>query len=108
MTEGTEGFVENRSASETGTGVFLTFGQQTRSFEMDILGYTESGAIRVAADGADMTVPDDMSNLHRQEVAEWEHEGNTIPPYVPLAATAPKLTRRQTDWPRHKWHPGRC
>jgi hypothetical protein len=28
-----------------------------------------------------------MGNRHRQMIAEWEAEGNTIPPYVPLPPT---------------------
>lgn len=28
-------------------------------------------------------VPDDMDNRHRQQLAEWEAEGNTIGAYVP-------------------------
>jgi hypothetical protein len=29
-----------------------------------------------------------MGNRHRRMIAEWEAEGNTIPPYVPPAPTA--------------------
>ena len=52
---------------------------------MNVLGYTESGAIRVIFDGdeSESTVPDDLRNRHRQMIAEWEAKGNTIPPYVP-------------------------
>lgn len=56
---------------------------------MDIHGYTQSGAIEATIDGVRMTVPDDMGNRHRQMVAVWEAEGNTISPYVP---PAPSLT----------------
>lgn len=51
---------------------------------MNVLGYTESGAIRVILDGeeSEIGVPDDMGNRHRQMIAEWEAEGNTIPPYL--------------------------
>lgn len=63
---------------------------------MDILGYTDGGAIRVTINGEEMAVPDDMGNRHRREIAEWEDAGNTIPPYVPFAAALPTLSRRQT------------
>ena len=39
-------------------------------------------SIKVVLDGQAMHVPDDMDNRHRQAVAEWEAEGNTIEPYV--------------------------
>ena len=54
---------------------------------MNVLGYTESGAIRVIFDGDEneSTVPDDMGNRHRVMIAEWEAEGNEIPAYVPPA-----------------------
>lgn len=48
---------------------------------MNVLGYTESGTIRIVIDGTEMIVPDDMANRHRQMIAEWEAEGNTIPAY---------------------------
>ena len=56
---------------------------------MNVLGYTEGGAIRVIfdGDGSESIVPDDPGNRHRQMIAEWEAEGNTIPPYVPPAPT---------------------
>lgn len=50
---------------------------------MDIHGYTASGSIDATIDGIRMIVPDDMSNRHRQMIAEWEAQGNTIPAYVP-------------------------
>ena len=50
---------------------------------MNIYGYMESGAISATIDGILMTVPDDPANRHRQMIAEWEAEGNTIPAYVP-------------------------
>ena len=62
-------------------------------------GYTENGAIDATIDGQRMTVPDDMANRHRQMIAAWEADGNTILPYVPPApSTDPKdypLTRVQ-------------
>lgn len=50
---------------------------------MEIHGYTEGGSIKVTVDGQLSFVPDDMANRHRRMIAEWEAEGNTIPPYVP-------------------------
>lgn len=50
---------------------------------MIVYGYTKGGSIRVEIDGIEMFVPDDMDNRHRQMVAEWEAEGNTIPHYEP-------------------------
>lgn len=54
---------------------------------MNIRGYTKDGSIRIFFDDAEMTVPDDMTNRHRQMIAEWEAEGNAIPPYAPPAPT---------------------
>ena len=39
-------------------------------------------SIKVVLDGQAMHVPDNMENRHRQVIAEWEAEGNTIEPYV--------------------------
>jgi hypothetical protein len=37
----------------------------------------------IATDGKQLVVPaGDMNNRHRQALAEWEAEGNTIEPYV--------------------------
>lgn len=52
---------------------------------MNVIGYDESGMIRVEIDSVEMTVPDDAGNRHRQEIAEWEVAGNTIPSYQPPA-----------------------
>ncbi|WLR98758.1 hypothetical protein [Shinella sumterensis] len=55
---------------------------------MDVLGYTESGMIRVIFDGeGESFVPDDVGNRHRQMIAAWEAEGNEVPPYTPPAPT---------------------
>lgn len=51
--------------------------------------YTESGSIIAVIDGVEMTVPDDMGNRHRQMIAEWEAQGNTIEPYVPPPPQVP-------------------
>lgn len=61
---------------------------------MNVLGYTESGAIRVILDGeeSEIGVPDDMGNRHRQMIAEWEAEGNTIPPYDEPPPPSPAIT----------------
>lgn len=59
---------------------------------MEIHGYTESGSITATIDGALMTIPDDMSNRHRQMIAEWEAAGNTIPPYIEPNPTSPVVT----------------
>lgn len=42
--------------------------------------YTEDGQIKATVDGDVVFVPDDSSNRHRQAIAEWEAEGNTIKP----------------------------
>jgi len=48
---------------------------------MEIHGYTQTGVIHATIDGIRMTVPDDMANRHRQMIAAWEEEGNTIPAF---------------------------
>lgn len=61
---------------------------------MNVIGYTEGGSIRVILDHNDYEsfVPDDMANRHRQLIAEWEAEGNVIPPFeIPLASIKTKL-----------------
>jgi hypothetical protein len=50
---------------------------------MEIHGYTETGFIDATINGVRLVVPDDMANRHRQMIAEWEAQGNTIPPYLP-------------------------
>lgn len=63
---------------------------------MNVIGYTEFGNIAIVVDGLEMTVPDDMSNRHRQNIAEWEAAGNTIPPYAaPPAPVSSTISRRQ-------------
>jgi hypothetical protein len=56
---------------------------------MEIHGYTQTGSIEATIDGVRMTVPHDMANRHRQMIAEWEEQGNTIPPYVAPAPANP-------------------
>lgn len=55
---------------------------------MEIYGYTDTGSIRAVIDGVAVTVPDDPANRHRQLIAEWEAEGNTIPAYQAPPPTA--------------------
>jgi hypothetical protein len=56
---------------------------------MEVHGYTASGAISITIEGTILNVPDDPTNRHRQMIAEWEAEGNTIPPYVPPSTPEP-------------------
>lgn len=64
---------------------------------MQVHGYTSIGSISATIEGDLWDVPDDMSSRFRQMIAEWEAEGNTIPPYV--APEVPEvfepITRRQ-------------
>lgn len=67
---------------------------------MEIHGYTESGSIDATIDGQRLTIPDVAGNRHRQMIAEWEAEGNTIPAYVPPPDPSPldqTLTKRQVN-----------
>lgn len=50
---------------------------------MEVHGYTKSGSIRIELDGIEMLVPNEPANRHRQMIAEWEAQGNTIPAYEP-------------------------
>lgn len=61
---------------------------------MIVLGYTQTGTIRVILDGDkyESLVPDDMCNSHRQMIAAWEFDEhgnriNIIPAYAPPAPT---------------------
>ncbi len=49
---------------------------------MQVHGYTATGSISATIDGETWDIPDDMSSRFRQMIAEWEEEGNSIPPYV--------------------------
>lgn len=62
---------------------------------MEVHGFTEDGFIEATIDGVLMTVPDTMTNRHRRMIAEWEAEGNTIPPYVPPEPSLPDLAPYQ-------------
>ena len=58
--------------------------------------YTEDGSITATFDGGpEMSVPDNLGNRHRQMIAKWEAEGNTIAAYV-----APPEPRRDTGTAR--------
>lgn len=62
--------------------------------------YTDDGVIIAIVDGKTYSIPDDPANRHRQMLAEWEAEGNTIAAYVPLADPDPltiPLNRFQFD-----------
>lgn len=65
---------------------------------MEIHGYTETGSIDATIDGIRMTVPDATSNRHRRMIAEWEADGNTIPPYDPPAPTLDELYPPLEPW----------
>lgn len=62
---------------------------------MEVHGYLPSGCIDITFDGLRLTVPDDPENRHRQIVAEWEAEGNVIPPTVPSPQLFAPISRRQ-------------
>lgn len=47
--------------------------------QLEIHGFTVHGTIDATIDGVRCTVPNDPTNRHRQMIAEWEAEGNTIP-----------------------------
>ena len=57
--------------------------------------YTEQGSISATIDGQEFSIPDQAGNRHRQMIAEWEAEGNTIAAYV-----APATPRRDTGTAR--------
>ncbi|MEC9247311.1 MAG: DUF4376 domain-containing protein [Pseudomonadota bacterium] len=59
--------------------------------------YTEDGNILAVINGEAMFVPDDPTNSHRQMIAEWEAEGNTIPAYV-----TPPITSHEVDAERDR------
>jgi|GEM_PF-2640015 len=72
--------------------------------------YTSSNTIEVVIDGVTWSVPDDMSNTHRQMLAEWEAEGNVISPYnapaIDLVAyTADKRWQKETGGCYWKGYP---
>lgn len=62
---------------------------------MEVHGYNAFGSIDVTVEDVRLCVPDDPGNRHRQLIAEWEAEGNTIPPYEPSPVAPPPISRRQ-------------
>lgn len=57
---------------------------------MIVTGYDVNGNVVIELDDEILTVPsDDPTNRHRQMIAEWEAEGNEIPPYVPPVTSGP-------------------
>lgn len=58
---------------------------------MEVHGYTRDGGIDATIHGTRSNVPDDMSNGHRQMIAEWEALGNVIATYT--APPVPALTK---------------
>lgn len=58
---------------------------------MQIHGYTKENFIDATIDGIRMSIPNIPSNRHRQIIAEWETEGNVIPPYVAPVVDTSKL-----------------
>jgi len=58
--------------------------------------YLEDGTILKTVQGVATTIPDNMGNSLRSEIAEWEAEGNTIAAYVAPAepAATTKLINR--------------
>lgn len=57
--------------------------------------FDEFGAVEAVIDGIEMVVPDAMANRHRQMIAEWVAEGNTIQPYEPPPEPLLPLSPRQ-------------
>lgn len=49
-------------------------------------------SISATIDGQEFTIPDQADNRHRQMIAEWEAEGNTIAAYV--APSEPAATTK--------------
>ena len=45
-------------------------------------GTPDDSIIVAVINGRELSCPDNMDNRHRQVIAEWEAEGNTIEPYV--------------------------
>lgn len=44
--------------------------------------YNPSGYINAIIDGVEMCVPDDLANMDRHAIAEWEADGGTIAAYL--------------------------
>lgn len=62
---------------------------------MKIIGYSEFGSVLADFGEGVVSVPDNMDNRHRQEIAEWEAEGKSIPPYVAVVVVPDSVSARQ-------------
>ena len=69
---------------------------------MQIHGYTSGGSIDATIDGQRWSIPDESTNRHRQMIAEWEAEGNTIPPY-PTASFADLKAAKLAALEQKRW-----
>ncbi len=56
--------------------------------------YNEAGSILTVIDDMEMIVPDDMTNRHRQMIAEWESTGGVIDPYEAPPQPVPQVVSR--------------
>lgn len=64
--------------------------------------YTADGAILATFNGAELSIPDDMANRHRRELAEWEAAGNVIQP-LPAPTLADKKTAAIAALAQKRW-----
>lgn len=64
---------------------------------MNVIGFTQRGAIEAEVDGVLWVIPDDPANRHRQMIMEWEAKGNTIPAYEPPEQILEQDTRSPTE-----------
>jgi hypothetical protein len=65
---------------------------------MTVIGFIDPTmtTIQIEEDGVSSSVPNDIRNTHRQAIADWEAEGNTIPPYAaPPPPTPDQISDRQ-------------
>lgn len=62
--------------------------------------YNGYGLILAVIDDVAMTVPDDVDNIERQAIAEWENAGNTISPAPPPEVLLPSFVRAGDLWDR--------
>lgn len=49
---------------------------------IDSAKFTQYGNILLIMDGQEYWVPDNLGNMHRQLIAQWEQDGHVIEPYV--------------------------
>jgi hypothetical protein len=52
--------------------------------------FLESGDIQAVIDGQTVFVPNNPANRMRQQISEWEAEGNTITPWTPPPLPVPE------------------